>query len=160
MPCCHKGVLRSYWDAQGCTPDVFFSFVSDSAEPQGLDVGNGTVARREAAPPLCSFLSAGRFTSFFPLGQPSSSAYSSAYWKPQLSISLSQEKWSFGRHRSFAENWFERGRFAGPRWGIQTTSSFCWGYLPLCLRTGTRQPSLELLSVVPAPTGCLQQIFR
>lgn len=49
---------------------------------------------------------------------------------------------------------------AGLRWEIQTASSFFWGYLPLCLRTGTRQPPLELIPIVPPSPGCLWQILK
>lgn len=67
-------------------------------------------------------------------------------WQAQSSVS----NWLGGRGAFWRA---ERG--GGGCRTVETTSSFYWGCFLLCLRTRTRQPPLEQLPVVPAPTGCL-----
>lgn len=54
---------------QGIPEMSFFSLISNSAEPQGLEVGNGTPDRKETAPPLSSFPSPRCYLALFSLCQ-------------------------------------------------------------------------------------------
>lgn len=139
------------------TPEVFFSFVSNSAEPWGLEVGNETLRRRKTALSLSSSSSSGSYTSPLSVDHPllthqlpEGHGWVFPYLKKNdhLAGARALQKTGLGGEPS-----------VGLRWGIQATSLFCRD-ASLCLRTGTRRPPFELLPVVPVPTGCLQQIFE
>lgn len=111
------------------TPKVFFSFVSNSAEPWDLEVGNGTLGRRKTALPLSSFPSPGSYTSL------------SVDHHPLLTHELHEgHSWVFlylkkSNHLAGARALQKTGlggeSSVGLRWGIQATSLFYWGCLLL-----------------------------
>lgn len=110
------------------TPEVFFSFVSNSAEPWGLEVGNETLRRRKTALSLSSFSSSGSYTSLsvdHPLlthQLPEGHGWVFPYLKKNdhLAGARALQKTGLGGEPS-----------VGLRWGIQATSLFCRGCLPL-----------------------------
>lgn len=94
-----------------CTTGVFFSLISNSAEPWGLEVGNGTWARGETAP-FSSFLSPGSYMPLFSLSTIISSSLVN-FLQATVGYSSSQEKGPFVRPKSSVENQFVRGAFCG-----------------------------------------------
>lgn len=110
------------------TTDVFFSLISNSAEPWGLEVGNGTQARRETAPSFSSFLSPGRYLPLFSLSAIISCSVTN-FLKATVGYSSSQEKGLFGRPKSSEENQSGREPSVGLKWGDTGHFLFLLGML-------------------------------